>query len=393
MGGPLEGIRVLELAGTAPGPFGAMVLADLGAEVLRVDRVRDARLSRATVDVLGRGRRSVAVDLKAPAGPPLVRRLAARADVLVEGYRPGVMERLGLGPADLHADNPRLVYARMTGWGQDGPMATRAGHDINYIAASGALEPLGRPGQNPHAPANLLGDFAGGGLLLVVGVLAALVERERSGQGQVIDVAMVDGSALLTAYLHGLKADGYWGRGRGENLLDGGAPFYDTYLTADGGYLALGALERRFYAELLDGLGLADEDLPDQMDRRGWPRLRERFAEVIATRTRAEWTEIFADRDACVCAVLSLDEAPHAAHAAARDGFVTLDGIRQPAPAPRFDRTPAPHPEPAPLPGEHTAQALADWGVSEDELAALEAAGAIAGREPAETDVQMPAAL
>lgn len=334
MTGPLAGVRVVELAGLAPAPFGCMILSDLGADVIQVDRPGG---SAAPPSPLRRGRRTVTLDLKTGAGVADLLRLAARADVLVEGFRPGVAERLGFGPADCEKINPRLVYARMTGWGQDGPLAPRAGHDIDYIALAGALEPIGRPGQRPHAPLNLIGDFAGGGMLLAVGVLAALLERERSGCGQVVDAAMVDGSALLTAFLHG---SGLFPLPRGENLLDGGAPFYDTYATADGGFVAVGALEPAFYAALLDGLGLAGAGLPPQHDRDGWPVLRARFEAVFSSRTRAEWVSVFAGSDACVAPVLSPEEAPTHPHNRARNAFVEVGGVPQPAPAPRFARTP-----------------------------------------------------
>ncbi|SCG34491.1 CaiB/BaiF CoA transferase family protein [Micromonospora coxensis] len=352
-GGPLAGVRVVELASLAPAPFGCMVLADLGADVVRVDRPGGpgaGRLAAPQGGPLQRGRRVVALDLKSPAGVADLLRLVERADVLVEAYRPGVAERLGLGPQTCRERNPRLVYARMTGWGQEGPLAQRAGHDIDYIAVAGALEPLGRAGERPHAPLNLVGDFAGGGMLLAVGVLAALLERERSGVGQVVDAAMVDGSALLTSFLHGMLDAGLWPAPRGGNLLDGGAPFYDTYRTADDGFMAVGALEPAFYAALLAGLGLADEDLPAQYDPSGWPRLRRRFTERFAQRTRDEWTEVFAGLDACVAPVLTPTEAHRHPHNAARDTFVSVGGQVQPAPAPRFGRTPAPLPRPAPDP-------------------------------------------
>ncbi|MEV4481917.1 CaiB/BaiF CoA transferase family protein [Micromonospora coxensis] len=351
--GPLAGVRVVELASLAPAPFGCMVLADLGADVVRVDRPGGpgaGRLAAPQGGPLQRGRRVVALDLKSPAGVADLLRLVERADVLVEAYRPGVAERLGLGPQTCQERNPRLVYARMTGWGQQGPLAQRAGHDIDYIAVAGALEPLGRAGERPHAPLNLIGDFAGGGMLLAVGVLAALLERERSGVGQVVDAAMVDGSALLTSFLHGMLGAGLWPAPRGGNLLDGGAPFYDTYRTADDGFMAVGALEPAFYAALLAGLGLAEEDLPAQYDPSGWPQLRRRFTERFAQRTRDEWSEVFADLDACVAPVLAPTEAHRHPHNAARDTFVTVDGEVQPAPAPRFGRTPAPVPRPAPDP-------------------------------------------
>lgn len=370
--GPLEGVRVVEIASLAPAPFACMMLADLGAEVLRVDRADAAPTSGP--DPLLRGRRSVGVDLKQPAGVDAVLRLAAQADVLVEGFRPGVMERLGLGPEVCLELNPRLVYGRMTGWGQSGPLAPRAGHDINYIGLAGALEPIGRQGERPVPPLNLVGDFGGGGMLLAVGVLAALHERTTSGRGQVVDAAMVDGAGLLTASLHGLRAAGLWDGERGTNLLDGGAPFYDTYETADGRYVSVGALETRFYAELLRGLELDPADLPDQMDRTRWPELRDRFTAAFKERTRDEWAVVFADLDACVAPVLAPGEAWDHPHAVARQAFVDVDGLRQPSPAPRFSRTPA---AARPRPTEHTGSALADWGFSDDELARLEATGSV----------------
>jgi alpha-methylacyl-CoA racemase len=346
--GALNGIRVVELAGLAPGPFGCMVLADLGADVVLVDRPGGAGPLVPPPGPLQRGRRAVALDLKAPDGLAGLLSLAQRADVLVEGFRPGVAERLGFGPETCEKINPRLVYARMTGWGQDGPLATAAGHDIDYLAVAGALEPLGRAGERPHAPINLLADFAGGGMLLAVGVLAALLERERSGRGQVVDAAMVDGSALLTTFLHGMIGNGMWRGGRGENLLDGGAPFYDTYQAADGGYLAVGALEPQFYAALLTGLGLdGDPDLPSQFERRRWPELRQIFTERFASSTRDAWAEIFAGLEACVSPVLTPAEAPRHPHNRARSTFVEVGGTVQPAPAPRFGRTPASVPEPS----------------------------------------------
>ncbi|GAA2192586.1 CaiB/BaiF CoA transferase family protein [Micromonospora lupini] len=367
-GGPLAGVRVVELASLAPAPFGCMVLADLGADVVRVDRPGGpgtGRLAAPTGGPLQRSRRVTALDLKSPDGVADLLRLVERADVLVEAYRPGVVERLGFGPDVCRDHNPRLVYARMTGWGQDGPLAARAGHDIDYIAVAGALEPLGRPGARPHAPLNLIGDFAGGGMVLAVGVLAALLERERSGVGQVVDAAMVDGSALLTSFLHGLLGTGLWAASRGRNLLDGGAPFYDTYATADGGFMAVGALEPAFYAVLLAGLGLADDaDLPDQYDPSGWDELRRRFTERFAERTRDEWTAVFADLDACVAPVLAPGEAHRHPHNAARGTFVEVDGEMQPAPAPRFDRTPTGPPVPAPDPERDVApveEILAGW--------------------------------
>ncbi|MDQ1656748.1 MAG: alpha-methylacyl-CoA racemase [Cryptosporangiaceae bacterium] len=359
--GPLAGIRVLEIASMAPAPFGCMILADLGADVLRVDRPGEAFLGSVGRGPLGRGRRSVVADLKDPAGVAAVLGLAARADVLVEGFRPGVAERLGIGPEPCHERNPGLVYARMTGWGQDGPLASRAGHDINYIALAGALDPIGRAGERPVPPLNLVGDFGGGGALLVIGILAALAERSRSGLGQVVDAAMVDGAGLLTAFLHGMIADGQWQGGRGENLLDGGAPFYDTYATADGRHVSVGALEPQFYAALLDGLGLADAGLPAQGDQQRWPELRAAVADRFATRTRDEWAEVFAGTDACVYPVLAPGEAADHPHARARGTFTEVGGIVQPSPAPRFSRTPATIAGPPPAHPEPVETALAAW--------------------------------
>ena len=362
-GGPLAGIRVLEIASAAPAPFACMMLSDLGADVVTVDRpARAGREPRRPVNPLMRGRRSVGADLKSPEGTALVRRLAATADVLVEGFRPGVMERLGLGPEALAALNPNLIYARMTGYGQDGPLSLRAGHDINYLAAAGALEPIGRAGENPLPPLNLVADFGGGGMLLAVGILAALHERTRSGRGQVVDAAMVDGASLLTTFMHGVRAEGNWSDERGTNLLDGGAPFYDTYRTSDGGYMAVGALERRFYQQLLIGLGLADDaDLPGQMDRERWVELRTRFTDVFAGRTRDQWASTFADLDACVSPVLAPHEVADAEHTRARSGFIDVDGVSQPAPAPRFSRTPAVMPTAPRIPGEDTESVLTEW--------------------------------
>jgi alpha-methylacyl-CoA racemase len=373
--GPLHGVKVLEIAGLAAAPLGCTILADLGADVLRVDRV-GARAMAA--DPLSRNRRSIALDLKSAEGIEVLLRLADAHDVLVEAFRPGVAERLGFGPSVCAARNPRLVYARMTGWGQDGPLAPTAGHDIDYIAISGALSLVGRAGERPVPPVNLVGDFGGGGMLLAIGVLAALVERERSGQGQVIDAAMVDGSALLTAIFHGFSVLGSWQEQRGSNLIDGGAPFYDTYQSADG-YLAVGALEPAFYAELLAGLGLAgEESLPDRDDRANWPALRERFAPVIASRTTAEWTEVFAGTDACVAPVLTLSEAAEHPHNQARGTFTEVGGMTQPAPAPRFSRTPADPPHPPPATGQSTDEILTALGYSAAGIAALRANGVTA---------------
>ncbi len=392
--GPLRGVRVIELAGLGPAPFAAMVLADLGADVLRIDRpvtaplVPDAtrpdgqpeaamgRGASNPYDVLNRNRLGVGVDLRDDRGSELVRRLAGGADVLVEGYRPGVAERFGLGPDALLEENPRLVYGRMTGWGQDGPMAARAGHDLTYLALSGVLAHVGRADQAPTPPLNLVADFGGGGMLLALGVLAALVERATSGVGQVVDAAMVDGAALLMAPLFGAWSSGFWSADRGTNLLDSGAPFYDCYRCADGGWLAVAAIEAQFYSALLDGLGLADEDLPDQHDRSGWPVLRSRFAEVIAGRDRDVWAARFEGIDACVAPVLDMGEAPVHPHARERRAFVDVDGVPQPVAAPRFSRTPAAEPQAART-GTDPAVVLRPWGVSSKDVSALVAAGVV----------------
>jgi alpha-methylacyl-CoA racemase len=376
--GPLNGVRLIEIASLAPAPFGCMILADLGADVLRVDRAeRSGPRAQAPSDPLGRGRRSIGLNLKDPAGIDLLLQLTENADVLVEGFRPGVAERLGFGPEVCAERNPGLIFARMTGWGQDGPLALTAGHDIDYIAISGALSTVGRPGQSPVPPVNLLGDFGGGGMLLALGILAALVERASSGRGQVVDAAMVDGSALLTSFIYGMRATGSWRDERGANLLDGGAPFYDTYATSDGGYVAVGALEPQFYAALLRGLGLTDAGLPNQHDRAGWPELRKRFTEVFGSRTKAEWERVFAGTDACVAPVLNLAEAPAHPHALARNAFVDVEGVRQPAPAPRFGRTAAAQPAAPPRPGADTDAVLAGLGLSAADVAELRARGAV----------------
>ncbi|MES5824223.1 CaiB/BaiF CoA-transferase family protein [Streptomyces sp. RG80] len=366
--GPLAGCRVLELAGIGPGPFAGMTLADLGAEVVRVDRPGGSGLFPGFehVDVLNRGKKSVLLDLKRPDAVRAVLDMAARADILIEGYRPGVAERLGLGPDDCLARNPRLVYGRMTGWGQDGPLARLAGHDIGYIALTGALHAVGRAGGPPQIPLNLVGDFGGGGTYLVIGVLAALREAERTGRGQVVDAAIVDGTAHLLAGTHMMLATGTWQDERGVNLLDGGAPFYAVYETSDGRHMAVGALEPKFYAELLAVLGL-DEDPAAQHDRTGWPRLRERLAAAFASRTQDEWAKAFSTSDACVAPVLSLREASNHPHIRARGTLVERDGVLQPAPAPRFSATPTALGSPPPVPGRHTADVLTSWDVEDAE--------------------------
>ncbi|MFF1816413.1 CaiB/BaiF CoA transferase family protein [Kribbella sp. NPDC058245] len=359
--GPLEGVKVVELAGIGPAPFACMLLAELGAEVLRIERPGGGlAMGPPELELVNRGRRNVALDLKNPAAIDVVRRLVAEADVLVEGFRPGVAERLGVGPEDCAAINPRLVYGRMTGWGQDGPLAQAAGHDIDYLALSGALHLIGRAGGPPQVPANILGDFAGGSLYLVVGVLAALHNARRTGQGQVVDAAIVDGSAHLTTMLLGALAGGAWKQERGTNLLDTGAPFYDVYETADGLHMAVGAIEPQFYAELISKLGI---EAPDRYDQANWPELHKLLAETFRQRPQAEWTELFDGSDACVAPVLPL--AGDHPHLEARGTFVDKDGVRQAAPAPRFSRTPTSLDRPPAKAGQHTREALADWGITD----------------------------
>ncbi|WP_275402461.1 CaiB/BaiF CoA-transferase family protein [Streptomyces sp. SID13031] len=368
--GPLSGVKVVELAGIGPAPFACMMLAELGAEVLRIERPGGGlAMGPPELELLNRGRRNVVLNLKSPAAIDTVLQLIAGADVLIEGFRPGVAERLGLGPDACHEVNPKLVYGRMTGWGQDGPLAQSAGHDIDYLALSGALHLIGRAGGPPQVPANLLGDFAGGSLYLVVGVLAALFEARGSGRGQVVDAAIVDGSAHLTTILLGALAGGSWKQERGTNLLDTGAPFYDVYETSDGEYMAVGAIEPQFYDELIRLLGVEG---PDRYDLASWPALRKLLAETFAQRTQAEWAAIFDGTDACVSPVLPM--AGDHPHLVARGTFVDKDGVRQPAPAPRFSRTPTTLGQPPARPGQHTREALADWGVSD--IDALLASGA-----------------
>jgi alpha-methylacyl-CoA racemase len=378
--GPLAGVKVIEIAGIGPGPFCAMTLSDMGAEVLRVDRTEDSGLGidvDKKYDLLGRGRRSVAVDLKSERGVEVVLGLVERADALIEGFRPGVAERLGIGPDVCLERNPRLVYGRMTGFGQDGPMATAAGHDINYIALSGALHSIGRKGEKPVPPLNLVGDFGGGGIYLAFGIVCALLERERSGSGQVVDAAMVDGAAALMTAIFGLRAAGIVSDERGTNVLDSGAHFYDTYETKDGKWISIGSIEPKFHAELLRLADLEGEELPKQFDQAKWPEFAARLTEVFKSKTRDEWCEIMEGSDVCFAPVLAMTEVAEHPHNKARGTFVEVGGVVQPGPAPRFSRTEAEIQGPAPARGADTDEALADWGVSTDEIAALREAGAI----------------
>jgi len=373
--GPLTGLKVLELAGVGASPYACMLLADVGADVLRLERGDPDADATTTWDVLNRSRHSVALDLKSDAGRDLVLELCEQADVLIEGFRPGVTERLGLGPDDVWRRNQRLVYGRMTGYGQDGALSQRAGHDINYVSISGALWPLGRVGERPVPALNLVGDFGGGALFLVFGVLAAVFAAQRSGEGQVVDASMVDGSASMMAMTHAFMNAGYWTEERGVNIIDTGAHFYEVYETKDDRFVAVGAIEPKFYDELLRGLGLIDDDLAAQMDRAQWPAMKERFASVFRSKTRDEWTEIFASGDACVTPVLSPAEAPRHPYNTARQVFMS-EGATQPSPAPRFSKTPASVSSPPREPGSGTRDGLLQWGVSEERLVTLRAAGA-----------------
>lgn len=362
MTGPLSGIRVLELAGQGPAQYGAMLLADLGADVVRVDRPGTRTPGDPAADVIARGRRSVLADLKSAAGLELARRLAAMSDVFIDPYRPGVAERLGLGPERCTAENPRLVYARMTGYGQDGPLASHAGHDLNYAALAGAIAHIGRRGEKPVPPLNLVGDMGGGGLLLAFGVTAALLERSTSGTGQVLDVAMIDGVASLMSMMFGYLHQGIVTEERGSNVFDSGSHFYEVYECADGKYVAVGAIEREFFDNLVDALGVDRADLPRRGDRAGWDAGKEVLAAAFARRTRDEWADLFAgEPDLCFSPVLSMSEAPAHPHHVARGTFVEVDGFVHPAPAPRFDRTPGSIRRTSTVPGEHTAEVVADW--------------------------------
>lgn len=364
--GPLKGIRVVELAGIGPGPFCAMMLADMGAEIIRVER-KGAKDPRGKFNVLHRGRPAVGVDLKQPEGIETVLRLVEQADALIEGFRPGVMEKLGLGPDVCLARNPKLVFGRMTGWGQHGTLASAAGHDINYIALSGALHTIGNRGGNPVPPLNLVGDFGGGGMMLAFGIVCALLEARQSGKGQVVDAAMTDGAASLMAIIYGLKAMGTWTNERGANMLDGGAHFYGTYECSDGKFVAIGSIEPQFYALLLQMTGLGDPAPAAQMDRKRWPDLKEKLTAIFKTKTRDEWCSLMEGSDVCFAPVLDLDEAPKHPHNVARQAFVELNGVVQPSPAPRFSRTVAEIQTNSKSPDE----VWADWGFNRDEIEAL----------------------
>ena len=381
MPGPLAGTRIIEIAGIGPGPFCAMMLADMGADVIRVDRAQNVSggdPASPPADVLMRGRRSIGVDLKHPDGIETVLSLIESADALFEGFRPGVMERLGLGPDAALARNPKLVYGRMTGWGQEGPYAPTAGHDINYIALAGALEPLGRRGEAPVPPLNLVGDFGGGGMLLAFGLVCGILNAQRTGEGQVVDAAMVDGAAVLMTMFHAFRAMGIWEDARGSNLLDTGAHFYDVYETADGKYVSIGSIEPQFYAELLRLTGLEGEELPWQHDKAQWPALKERLAAIFKAKTRDEWCALMEGTDVCFAPVLSMAEAPQHPHNVHRQTFLELDGVVQPAPAPRFSKTAPEVQRPPAHAGQHTDEVLADWGFDADRIAKLRDAGAVA---------------
>jgi alpha-methylacyl-CoA racemase len=380
--GPLSGVKIVELAGIGPGPFAGMMLSDMGADIVRIDKANDVKPSsfeKQNREPLYRGRRSIGVNLKNPEGVETVLKLVEQADALFEGYRPGVTERLGLGPDVCLARNPKLVYARMTGWGQDGPMANASGHDINYIALAGALAHFGREGEKPTPPINLVGDFGGGGLLMAFGIACGLLEARASGKGQVIDVAMVDGSATLMSMIWGFRQLGIWNEeAPGTNMLDTGAPYYDTYETADGKYISLGSLEPPFYAEMIEKVGLGGEDLGFYMDKNNWPRLREKFTPLFKSKTRDEWDAILKGTDACYAPVLTMTEAAEDEHIKARQTIIERGGVHQPAPSPRFSRTKAEITLDPPWPGQQTDDALADWGFTAGDIAKLRESGAVA---------------
>ena len=378
--GPLKGVKVLEVGGVGPAPFCAMLLADMGAEVVRIDRITASESGlpvERRFEAIFRSRKSLGLNLKKPEAVEVVKRMAAQADILLEGFRPGVMERMGLGPDVCLALNPRLVFGRMTGWGQTGPLALAAGHDINYLALTGALHAIG-PKENPVIPLNLVADFGGGTMYLAMGVLAAYIEARNSGHGQVVDAAMIDGATSLMTMIYGVLAAGYWKDERASNRLDSGAPFYNVYETLDGKFMAVGCTEASFYQLLLKALGLADAGLPPQHDKSGWPKIKQALAETFRAKTRDEWCAVFAEfPDACVSPVLSMTEAPSHPHQIARGNFIESAGVIQPAPAPRFSRTPAAVQGPPPKVGEHTDEILNDWGFANSERAALRSCGAV----------------
>lgn len=374
--GALAGVKIVEIAGIGPGPFCAMMLADLGAEVIRVDR-KSAAGEGGPHNILNRNRKSIAVDLKHPDGVETVLRLIEKADGLIEGFRPGVMERLGLGPDVCLERNPRIVFGRMTGWGQEGPLAHAAGHDINYISLSGALHAIGRAGEPPVPPLNLVGDFGGGGMMLALGLVSGILEASRSGKGQVVDAAMTDGSAALMGIIFGLKSAGVWSNNKEDNMLDGGAHFYDSYACADGKWISIGSIEPQFYALLLEKTGITDPEFQNQHDKKAWPGLKAKLAEVFLTKTRDEWCEIMEGSDVCFAPILDFDEAPEHPHNKARGTFIEVDGVTQHAPTPRFSRTKSATPTGPPNAGEHTDEILSEWGFSDDEIARLHDSGAV----------------
>ncbi len=381
MSGPLTGLKVIELAGIGPAPMAAMMLSDMGAEVIRVDRLTASGLGIPMpnkFNFLGRGRKSIAVDLKNPEGIEALLELIEKADIVIEGFRPGVMERLGMGPDVCLERNSKLVYGRVTGWGQEGPLSKSAGHDLNYIALSGALHAIGRSNDEPPTPPlNLVGDFGGGTMFIVVGILAALHEVKNSGKGQVVDAGMVDGALSLMTSIYGMNAGGNQSDERASNILDSGAHFYNTYETRDGKYVSIGSIETKFYAMLLDKIGLDPDSLPPQMERESWPAMKKKFKEIFLTKTRDEWCALMENTDICFAPVLSLAEAPNYAHNKERGAFVDVDGVMHPAPAPRFSVTPSSIKSPTPNTGVHTDEVLADWGISANKVAALKASGAI----------------
>lgn len=381
MAGPLSGYRIIEIAGIGPGPFCAMLFADMGAEVIRVERAQAVRpgASGTIMDVSVRSRKNIAIDLKNPEGVEALLKLVEKADAIIEGFRPGVMERLGVGPDACLARNPKIVFGRMTGWGQDGPYAQAAGHDINYISLAGALAHYGREGQDPTPPLNMVGDFGGGGMFLAYGVVCALLEAQKSGKGQVVDTAMVDGTAILMSMFWGMKQAGVYDEDRpGTNLLDTGAHFYDAYRTKDGKYVSFGSIEPQFYAEMLQKLGLEnDPEFARQMDKSAWPNLKKRMREIIAGRTRDEWNAIFEMSDVCYAPVLTMSEAAQHPHNVARNAFLDIDGLQQPAPAPRFSRTVPATPTPGAHPGQNTREVLTAWGLPAGEVDALIDKGAV----------------